>query len=59
MSGQEQQTTKRKRPASWNEYQRRYREEHPEKVKQWRENYFRKQLAKLEAEKGVATHGRD
>ena len=62
MSGQEQQTPKRKRPASWNEYQRRYRQEHPEKVKQWQENFYRRRaekLAALETGKGDQSHGRD
>lgn len=29
------------------EYQRRYRKEHPEKVRQWQENYWIKKAAKV------------
>lgn len=57
-----EQTNQRKRPETWNEYQRRYREEHPEKVKQWRDNYIRRRAAKLaalETGKGDQPYGRD
>lgn len=34
----------------WNEYNRKYRHEHPEKVKKWNDDYIIRKAAKLAAE---------
>ena len=43
--------------ANWNAYMRQYRAAHPDKTREWRENYIMRKAARLAAERGAATGG--
>jgi len=40
----------------WNEYNRKYRHEHPERVAAWTNNYILRKAAKLQAEAAGGVH---